>query len=197
MMKIRTSFRFKFRRMADYTDVVKVSLSDRVFLWMKRYILLLQKDKFERELFHSCIILKNLAIVYQEKPMSTDFILEQLMESSRSLRAVYADILTAYRNGRRDEAFQLLCQHIPLKSAQGFARILRRLDEINPSELILQMTAFEETFTAERKTKAMARAERKSLLTTLASTAAIFIVLLNFVVVVVFLDTLEILSQLF
>ena len=151
----------------------------------------------ENELFHSCMILKNLAIVYQELPMSTDFLLEQLMEASQLLKTVYADILTMYRNGRHDEAFDLLYKNVPIDSAQKFARILRRLDDLNPKELIAQMNAFEETFSAERKTKAMARAERKSLFTTLSSTATIFVVLLNFVVVVVFLDTLQILKGLF
>ena len=78
-----------------------------------------------------------------------------------------------------------------------FARILRKLDDILPSELILQRNGFEETFSSERKTKAMARAERKSLITTLTSTATVFVVLLNFTVVVIFLDTLRILNQLF
>jgi len=129
--------------------------------------------------------------------MSTDFLLEQLMESSQMLRPVYADILTDYRNGRHQEAFSRLHQKIPVPSAQKLARILRRLDDLQPAELVCQMNAFEETFAAERKTKAMARAQRKSLITTLASTATIFVVLLNFVVVVVFLDTLEVLSQLY
>lgn len=196
-MKIKTRFWFKYRRLTEHSHRLGPSLEQRFSAWIRKKTYLLQKDAMERELFHSCMILKNLAIVHQSLPMSTDFLLEQLMESSQRLRPVYADMLTDYRNGRMEEAFSRLYQKIPLPSAQKLARILCRLDDLQPAELVGQMDAFEETFAAERKTKAMARAERKSLITTLASTATIFVVLLNFVVVVVFLDTLEVLSQLY
>jgi len=188
-MKIKTRIWFKYRRLAEHSRRGGPSLEQRLTAWLKAKQYLLQKESMERELFHSCMILKNLAIVHQSLPMSTDFLLEQLMESSQMLRPVYADILTDYRNGRHQEAFSRLHQKIPVPSAQKLARILRRLDDLQPAELVGQMNAFEETFAAERKTKAMARAQRKSLITTLASTATIFVVLLNFVVVVVFLDT--------
>ena len=82
----------------------------------------------ERELFNSCIVLKNLAMVHQDMPMSGDFILEQLMECSKSLKNVYAD---------------------------------------------------------------------KSLITTMAATATIFAMLLNFTIVVVFMDALKMVEQIF
>ena len=157
----------------------------------------LKRDQMERELFHSCVLLKNLAIVHQELPMSTDFFLEQLMEAGKALRNIYADVLALYRKGEQEEAFQIIHQRIPTPAALDFSRILSKLDYIRPSELVLQMDSFEETFSAERKTKAMAKAERKSLITTLTSTITVFVVLLNFTVVVIFLDTLRILGQLF
>lgn len=156
-----------------------------------------RQDKMERELFHSCVLLKNLAIVHQELPMSTDFLLEQLMESGGCLRSIYADVLTLYRKGEHEQAFDMFQQRMPGKEATEFARILSKMDQIQPAALVSQMSGFEETFSAERKTKAMARAERKSLITTLTSTVTIFAILLNFTVVVIFLDTLRVLGQLF
>lgn len=164
---------------------------------LQENIYFLKRDQLERELFHSCVMLKNLAIVYQELPMSTDYLLEQLMETSKPLRNTYGEVLSLYRKGEQEHAFQVIYQRIPTQSALDFSRILSKLDDIRPSELVLQMDSFEETFSAERKTKAMARAERKSLITTLTSTVTVFVVLLNFTVVVIFLDTLRILGQLF
>lgn len=173
----------------------------RLLEWVRRLfyenLYFIKRDRLERELFHSCVLLKNLAIVHRELPMSTDFLLEQLMEASKPLRNTYADVLTLYRKGEADSAFRILYQRIPTKTALDFSRILSKLDYIQPAELVMQMNGFEETFSAERKTKAMARAERKSLITTLTSTATVFVVLLNFTVVVIFLDTLRILGQLF
>ena len=196
-MKIKTDMRFKIRRLAQHTRSLSMKELPIMKKWWGKLRFLLQQDRLERELFHSCMTLKNLAIVYEKMPMSTDFILEHLMDSSQALRTAYADILTAYRNGFHEEAFQSLYHQIPIPTAEKFSRILRRLDYIPPAELVAQMNAFEETLAAERKTKAMAKAERKSLITTLASTTTIFVVLLNFVVVVVFLDTLNILQQIY
>ena len=167
----------------------------KTFLDKKQYVL--RRDRLERELFHSCVVLKNLAIVHRELPMSADFMMEQLMEASRPLRNVYGEMLSLYRKGEADAAFSVIAQKVPTKTAQDFARILSKLDYLMPADLVLQMNSFEETFSAERKTKAMARAERKSLLTTLTSTATVFVVLLNFTVVVIFLDTIQILGGLF
>ena len=43
----------------------------------------------ESELYDSCILLKNLALVYRQMPLSADMILELLMENSWKLKPVY------------------------------------------------------------------------------------------------------------
>lgn len=188
---------WKRNRLEEAAKEKAVPLKEKVKTVFYENLYFLKRDQMERELFHSCILLKNLAIVHQMRPMSTDFLLEQLMEASKPLRNIYADILSLYRRGEQEAAFRVLYQRVPTRAALDFCRILSKLDDIKPSELVLQMDSFEETFSAERKTKAMARAERKSLITTLTSTATIFVVLLNFTVVVIFLDTMRILGQLF
>lgn len=197
MMKWKMKIFLKRDRLEGGTEKKKVSLKEQIKAAFYENLYFLRRDRLERELFHSCILLKNLAIVHQELPMSTDFLLEQLMEASKPLRNTYAEVLSLYRKGEQEVAFRTIYQKIPTKAALDFSRILCKLDYIQPSELVLQMDGFEETFSAERKTKAMARAERKSLITTLTSTATVFVVLLNFTVVVIFLDTLRILEQLF
>jgi len=196
-MKWKGHIFWKMMRLREQENKNGKEALDRIKDYIYDQLYVLQKDKLERELFHSCVILKNLAIVQQELPMSADFMMEQLMKASRPLRHIYADILSLYRKGEREAAFQVMHQRIPTKSAQDFARILSKLDYMLPSDLVLQMDGFEEIFSSERKTKAMARAERKSMVTTLTSTTTVFVVLLNFTVVVIFLDTLQILQQLF
>ena len=49
----------------------------------------------------------------------------------------------------------------------------------------------------ERMTEATKEVQRKSILTTTWATAAIFALLINFTVVVVFMDTLNMLQELF
>ena len=196
-MNVKVKILLRRRRFKGREAAIQWNLLSKVKELYYQNLYLVQRDRMERELFHNCIILKNLAIVQAELPLSTDFILEQLMESSKPLRTTYADILTAYRKGKHQQAFDILPDRLPTKTAKDFARILSRLDDLLPMDLVIQMEGFESAFSAERKTKALARAERKSLVTTLTSTAAIFVVLLNFTVVVIFLDTLRTLQQLF
>ena len=196
-MKMRTTLGFRARRLAGYGRRLKRQTegkNKKPFhgLWRR-----LQRDRLEREIWNSCIVLKNLAIVHRGQPMSCDFILEQLMTCSRPLSNVYADILSAYRNGRGENAFDLLYEQVPVKAARYFSFILSRIDRIDPGELISHMIAFEETFAAERMTRGMRRAERRSMITTMAATATVFAVLLNFTVVVVLMDAMRLLGQAF
>lgn len=196
-MKMRTTLGFRARRLAGYGRRLRRETegkNKKPFhgLWRR-----LQRDRLEREIWNSCIVLKNLAIVHRGQPMSCDFILEQLMTCSRPLSNVYADILSAYRNGRGENAFDLLYEQVPVKAARYFSFILSRIDRIDPGELISHMIAFEETFAAERMTRGMRRAERRSLITTMAATATVFAVLLNFTVVVVLMDAMRLLGQAF
>lgn len=196
-MKIRITSGFRLRRLADYTRIKGPKISAEGKQKLSDQWRMLNRDRLEKEIFNSCIVLKNLAIVHRNLPMSADFMLEQMQESANLLKHIYADILSAYRNGRESEAFSLLAERVPLKAAKNFSMILSKIDQINPAELIVQMTAFEETFSTERMTRGMKRTERRSLITTMAATVTVFAVLLNFTVVVVFMDTMRMLRQAF
>ena len=63
--------------------------------------------------------------------------------------------------------------------------------------MITQMQVFQNMMAERRVTQAMKRVQRNSLMITLWSSAAIFAMLINFTVVVVFLQTMETLQTLF
>ena len=149
----------------------------------------------EQEIFSSCVLLKNLAIVRKNIPMSGDYMLEQLMENSYLLKPVYHEILFRLRSGAGSAAFDAMTEQIDTRSASAFAMILGKLEQINPAELVTAMESFEETFRGERVTRAMRRTNVKSLLTTVCAMTAIFAILMNFVVVVVFMDMFAMLGQ--
>lgn len=155
------------------------------------------RDKYEKEVWSSCITLKNLSIVQEEIPMSADFMLEQLMANAGILRPIYAEILSAYRGGQTKDAFDIFARRVPTKSARIFGGILSKLEQINPAELMEQMCSFQETISAERITMAMKQAEKNSIIVTMLATATIFCLLLNFAIVVVFMDTMAVLGQMF
>ena len=157
----------------------------------------LLKDAYEAELFSSCITLKNMAIVQKTKPMSADYVYECLMENSKILKPLYSEMLVLYRRGRDKEAFELMGKNIGTKTARNFSLILSKMDMINPSELIEQVMAFQDGIREKKVTREMKKVDRNSIITTLCSTAIIFALLLNFAVVVVFMDTLKLMKEFF
>ena len=144
----------------------------------------------EKDLYQAAILLKNLAIVRKEYPVSLDYMLEELSRDSGSLRPVFQQMLSIYRSGKYDEAFKFFGSSVRSKYGRSFALILSKLDRINPYELVSQIDVFIGIIREVRTTEAMKQAERRSLIITVFATASVFACLVNFCVVVVFLDTL-------
>lgn len=160
---------------------------------------LIRKNKtyHDRELFSSSVILKNLALVRQETPLSADYIYENLMENSTLLKPMYSEILTLYRSGRDEEAFRIPAAVIGTKAARHFGTILSKLDKLNPAELTMQMEIFQNTMTESRMTYAVKRTQRNSVIVTSLAAVSVFALLINFAVVVVFMDAINILNNVF
>ena len=153
--------------------------------------------RLEGELYGSIITLKNLALVQKEKPLSADYIFETLMNNSMALRPAYEEMITRYRNGRDEEAFRIFADRIGSRAGRSFASILSKLDRINPSETVKQMEVLQNMMAEERMTAAVRNAQRNSVLVTAWASASIFALLINFALVVVFMDTLGMLGHLF
>jgi hypothetical protein len=195
-MKIKIWFALGFRRFSRVGRAEKVKISPIKGGRLKARVNLIRRDVQEQEIYGSCIILKNLSIVQKNLPISTDSILEELMDNSNALKGIYGEMLFRWRNGWGTESFSVMGERIDSKAARNFASILSKAEQINPAELVESMTMFEESFSGDRMTRAMRRASRKSLITTMAATAAVFAVLMNFSIVVVFMDMINMLGGL-
>lgn len=156
-----------------------------------------KKNRLERELFRSIVTLKNLSLVRRETPLSADYIYEKLTENGGRLRPLYSRMLTLYRSGCDNEAFSLFASEIGTKQAKSFAYILSKLDKLNPAQLAEQMEIFQENMAEAAMTAALKRAQRNSVIITGCAALSIFAMLINFTVVVIFMDTMEVLNGIF
>ncbi|MBR6529573.1 MAG: hypothetical protein IKT62_06005 [Firmicutes bacterium] len=156
-----------------------------------------RKSKMDKELFSSSIILKNLSLVQGDNAFSADYMYEKLMENSVVLKPVYGQMLTLYRSRNNSEAFKVLPSVVGTKASKNFAIILSKLEKLNPAELAKQMEVFQRSMMGNRVTYAIKRVQRNSLVLTVLATVTVFVLLLNFIVVVVLLDTIDTLNQLF
>ena len=147
-------------------------------------------DDAEKDLYHSAILLKNMAIVRKEYPVSLDFMIEELTKGSVKLRPAFQEMLTIYRSGRYEEAFRYFSDSVKSEYSEAFVSILSKMDRINPFELVSQLDILISVIKEERITRSMKQAERRSVIVTAFAAASELICLVNFCVVAVFLDML-------
>ena len=153
------------------------------------------KSQIDKELYNSSVILKNLALVQKQMPFSADYMYERIMENSVLLKPIYSQMLATYRGMDSNEAFKVLPLVVGTKTSKNFAIILSKLEKLNPAELEKQMDIFQKSMMESRMTYAIKRVQRTSLVLTGLATITVFALLLNFVVVVVFLTTIDTLNQ--
>ncbi len=156
-----------------------------------------KKSNLDRELFSSSVTLKNLSLVKKETPISADYMYEKLAENGGRLKSVFSRMLTLYRTGHDDEAFKVVAAEIGTKSARNFAHILSKLDKMNPAQLTGQMEVFQEMMAEAALTSAMKKTQRNGAIITLCASMSVFALLINFTVVVIFMDTLDVLNGIF
>lgn len=180
---------------------VKNSRSGKIYSDIKnavsRMVMYFRKEKYEKEIIYSLMMLKNLAVVYRDNPLSTDYILEELMKGSSALRNIYLEMLSLYRNGYDRAAFNLMYEKIGTRSAKNFGMILSKLNRINPGELAEYIDAFEKSLAEKRVTEGIRKAEKKSFAVTAFSAVSVFSVMLNFIVVTVFMNTMDMVENIF
>lgn len=119
------------------------------------------------------------------------------MENSKKLKPIYQDVLSMYRAGYEREAFDIFGTKVGGRGGKSFASMLYKLNKINPSELVVQMNVLEEYISEQKMTLAYRKAQRNSMITTLWATVGVFALIVNFVVVVVLLETMEMLRFIF
>jgi len=151
----------------------------------------------DKDLYQSAILLKNLSIVRKEFPLSADYMMEEISKMSGSLKPVFQEMLSIYRGGDPESAFDFFEKAVDTKNGTSFSMILSKLDKINPGELVTRLDVFIDMVREARKTQAIREAERNAVVSTALSTALILSLLINFCVVVVFLDTLNTLNSIF
>lgn len=152
------------------------------------------RDTREQEIFNSCMVLKIMAIVQNDTSLSTEHIIGELMSNSIALKKTYGEILFKWRNGEGSDSFEPLSTALNSKAARKFGIILSQAEQMQPAELVLEIRAFEAAFAGERTTDIARQAERKSVFATAIAAACIFAVLMNFAIVVAFMDTIRMLG---
>lgn len=167
------------------------------FMYALNLITNKRRDNFDKELYNSVVTLKNLAITEIEQNLSADLIFEKLTENSKRLKPIYEEMLNKYRTGDISGCFTYFSDSIGTKNGKAFSLLLEKIDKIHPNELKASVNSLQEVMQEERFTKGMELAEKNGNLTYAMASAVCFISILNFAVVVVMMDALNMMTSLF
>ncbi len=155
-----------------------------------------RRKRLDRDLYTCCVVLKNLAIVQKSSPLSADVMLEKLAKcASRELKPIFWSMLSMYRTGKGEQAFRYFAAAVGTPAGRTAAGIFSKLDRINPAELLEQTEALIDAMKERRVTQGHIQAQRNGVITMALATATIMIAMLDFLVVVVYMDLMLMLSQ--
>lgn len=147
-------------------------------------------EKLDDEIYKSCVLLKNLAIVQKDKPWGAEYIYTQLIEHSKELRPMFADMIMQHRLGNDEKAFEIMSERIGTKTGKEFVQILSNLDSLNPSDMVEQLAIFQDALQERKLTLEMKKAETRSNIVYLATTLTMLILIVNFAMLVIFMDAM-------
>lgn len=97
--------------------------------------------------------LKNLIVAQQDNPWSADYTIETLMRFSEMTKPIFLQTLRIHREGRIREACNYFAHASGTRLGRDFAGILAKLDELNPSEFMNQLTMFQSDIQAKKQTE--------------------------------------------
>lgn len=143
------------------------------------------------EIYRAITQLKNLAIAQEVKPLGADFIIEQLTKFTVITKPIFTQTLSLWRLGKEEEACQYFAGTIGTKLGKEFSNILIKLDQINPVELVDQLVLYQNHIKEERITLQLRRNEIISNIIFIPIVASAFAIMLNFVTIVVWMDSMK------
>jgi ribosomal protein S24E len=155
-------------------------------------LLLSQKrEKYNQELYMAISQLKSTFLIKQNRPPSSDYILDHIRKYSVSTREIFNHMLSLWMVNEKEQAVQYFEKAIGTKEAERLGHIFLKIDDLNPIEMKSQLEAYQEIYRTEKETKKLKINEHKSNILFLLVIASCLMIMMNFLMVVFFIDFLK------
>ncbi len=155
-----------------------------------------RKSQIDKELFETMTQLKNLCIAQASAPMSGDYLIEQLLKFSNLTKPAYTKLLSLWRLGCAEEGCEVFATLLNTKMSNELSSIFIKLEKINPVELASQLELFQNHVREERMTSFQKKQEALSYVLYSPVIASAFMIMLNFMIIVIWMDTMDLMQKL-
>ncbi len=150
-----------------------------------------QRESYDDELYMAISQLKNTFLIKKDKPPSSLLILEQAQRYTSKTRGIFNNMLSFWQLGEREEGVSYFEKAIGTKQAQNLGAIFLKLDELNPQEMTTQLEMYQEMYRNTKETIKLRVNEKKARILFATIVLASFMVLMNFLNVVYFIDFIK------
>lgn len=141
---------------------------------------------------YGCISqLKNIAITKKKSSFSSDFILEQLGKFTNKTKPIFNKTIALWSLGEKEEACIYFESAVNTNEAKMLANIFRKLDDLTPNELYNHISLLQESMRKERETNKLLANENRNNLIYFIVIATSVLIMLNFVVIVYYLESIN------
>ena len=167
------------------------------FLFIIEYIQKqIDKEKNE-EIYRAIGQLRNLAIARKDNPPSGSFYLEQIIRFTNKTKPMFNQFMKYWNMNNKTAASDYFVKNINLKESRDIVNLFIKLDDLNPSELISQLSLFQDKFRKQRLIEKQKKNENISYILYSSVIFSALIVLLNFVIVAFWIDNVKLLQYSF
>ncbi|WP_430882710.1 hypothetical protein [Fusibacter sp. JL216-2] len=154
-----------------------------------------QEDQIDKEVFEAMTQLKNLCIAQADFPLSGDYMIEQVMKFSQITKHAYSKMLVLWRLGDSESACEVFAVTLNTKMSRELSSIFLKLESMAPVEMAEHLNLYQSHIREERMTKHLRKQEMMSYVLYAPVIASAFAIMLNFMVVVIWLDTMELMQK--
>lgn len=145
--------------------------------------------KINVEIYRVLSQLKNMALFHSDKPLGALFIFQQINKFTKVTRPIFNRLIYLYQSNRKEDAIAFFENEIGTKEASELVNVLMKLDYLTPAELKSQLELYQQHVKTERATQRKKSNENKSNLVYLMVVLSLFIIVLNFIIIVAYLDS--------
>lgn len=143
------------------------------------------------EVYRAILQLKNMSKVQQNNPYGALFIFEQLRKFTKITRPIFNRMIALYSEDKRDQAYEYFQKAMGTREGEELGNILMKLDKLSPAELRTQLEMYQDSIKRERDTNRKKRNDNRSYAVYFMVVSSTILILINFVIVVFYLDTMK------
>ncbi len=163
------------------------------YIWDTRVDL--KKKKIDQDIFYAMTRLKNLCYAQGSNAVSGGYLIELLLKDAEVTYYAFSKLLILWRLGNKQEACAFFSSELDTKMAYEFSNILLKLDDMQPTDMVHRLELYQHHIREERMTEELKLQEVISYILYMPIIASAFFIMLNFLVVVVIMDTMIMLQN--